>query len=65
MKFSYSTPILANEFSTEKIFRIKIGSAFLCYFLLQRQKKVACLILNKEGARGAFSFVKDNSHLKK
>jgi len=26
--------------SGEGIFRIKIGSAFLCYFLLQRQKKV-------------------------
>src|SRR4030095_16253989 len=28
------------KYSTEELFRIKIGSVFLCYFLLQSQKKV-------------------------
>ena len=29
-----------SEWLREEKFRIKIGSAFLCYFLLQKQKKV-------------------------
>jgi hypothetical protein len=28
------------RYSTQETFRIKIGSVFLCYFLLQSQKKV-------------------------
>jgi hypothetical protein len=33
-------------------FRIKIGSAFLCYFLLQKQKKVEdCLVASANKAR--------------
>src|SRR4030095_4248731 len=42
--FTRPEPILLRKCSGEEIYRIKIGSAFLCYFLLQRQKKVETMI---------------------